>query len=152
MPIGIVRPASEPNQPKSKIRKSRSKFPKQEIIGHGPSGPLYSSAAPAPSPPQLMEQYDAGGSIPLTLDYDINDAPPVHIHLDADKRSRHARRKHAQAHRWSSIVLPSLIRPFMAFKQQKMAQVSSTAVEHPCSCPHVGTLQVVCVFMDCMFR
>lgn len=149
MPTGIVRPASVPNEPKSKKRKSRSKFPKEEIIGHGPSGPLYSSAAPAPSPPQLTQpEYDVGGSIFLTLDYDIDDAPPAHIHLDYDKRSRHA---HAQAHRWSSTVLPSLMRPFMEFKQQKMVRVPPTAVEHQaCSCPRVRTLQVVCVFMDCM--
>jgi hypothetical protein len=139
-------------QPRTKKRKSRAKFPKQETIGRGPSGPLYSSAAPAPSLSQLPE-YDVGGSIPLTLDYDIDNVPPIHIRLESDKLSRHARRKHAQAHRWSSTVLPSLIRPFMAFKRQGVRPTTSTSTGcSPCSCPYVRTLQVVCVFMDCMLQ
>ncbi|KAF9503278.1 hypothetical protein BS47DRAFT_1263883, partial [Hydnum rufescens UP504] len=58
-------------------------------------------------------------------------------------------RKHAQAHRWSSTVLPSLMRPFMAFKRQGVRPTTSTSTGcSPCSCPYVRTLQVVCVFMD----
>ncbi|KAF9506736.1 hypothetical protein BS47DRAFT_1399233 [Hydnum rufescens UP504] len=102
-------------QPRMKKRKSRAKFPKQETIGRGPSRPLYSSAAPAPSLSQLPE-YDVGGSIPLKSDYNIDDVLPIHICLESDKLSRHTHRKHAQAHCWSSTMLPSLIRPFMAFK------------------------------------
>ncbi|KAF9511216.1 hypothetical protein BS47DRAFT_1395351 [Hydnum rufescens UP504] len=100
-------------QPRTKKRKSRAKFPKQETIGRGPSGPLYSSAAPAPSLSQLPE-YDVGGSIPLTLDYDIDDVPPIHIRLESDKLSRHARRKHAQAHRWSSTGVRHVLAPMSA--------------------------------------
>jgi hypothetical protein len=85
-------------QPRTKKWKSQAKFPKQETIGCGPSRPLYLSAAPAPSLSQPPE-YDVGGLIPLTLDYDIGDVPLIHIHLKSDKLSHHAHRKHAQAHR-----------------------------------------------------
>jgi hypothetical protein len=135
-----------------KKQKSWAKFPKQETIGHGPSRPLYMSAAPAPSLSQPPE-YDVGGLIPLTLDYDIDDVPLIHICLESNKLSHHACRKHAQAHCWSSTVLPLLIQPFMAFKWQGVRPTTPTSTGcSPHSCPHVCTLQVVCIFMDCMLQ
>jgi hypothetical protein len=143
-------PADDTNckQLKTKKRKNRAKFPKQEAIGHGPSGPLYSSSAPASTLLQLPE-YNVGGSIPLTLDFDMEDVPPVHIRLDTDKRSRHARRKHAQAHRWNSTVIPSLIHPFMEFKRLRGLAAAASTEHHFCTCPHVRTLRVLCVHMEC---
>jgi hypothetical protein len=51
-----------------------------------------------------------------------------------DRRSRHARRKHAQADRWNKDVLPLLIRPFMKFTRGLLSPPAAGASSPPIIC------------------
>lgn len=85
--------------------------------GHSPLPPFLDSTSPfAPPSPSLFhaERSEYISREHLDVDYLVVD-PSIQIQMSDDKRSRHARRKHAQAHRWNQDVLPLLIRPFMKF-------------------------------------
>ncbi|KAF9505364.1 hypothetical protein BS47DRAFT_1306737 [Hydnum rufescens UP504] len=71
------------------------------------------------------------------------------IHLEPDKLSCHARRKHAQAHQWGNDVLPSLIHPFMSFQREWNAGAQVDLTTDHCLCPeHHRLLKLVCVHME----
>ncbi|KAF9508417.1 hypothetical protein BS47DRAFT_1416606 [Hydnum rufescens UP504] len=92
---------------------------------------------------------------PLNLDYDPYLVPEMHTHYLA-KELRHARRKHAQAARWSQTVLPALIRPFMQWKHEQMLSRQTPSSQRGtdnsmCSCSsHHRPLKVVCVSIEAL--
>ena len=141
----------------SRPRCSRAKFPNAEVVGEAPSGLITSSLkgsdpiSSASSEPVARSTFIE--SHPLNLDFEPEMAPEAHIRLEQDKRSRHARRKYAQARRWGDDVLPSLIRPFMRFQRERNTGdgvgdgVGSTTEICPCLQSH-RLLKIVCVHME----
>jgi Kyakuja-Dileera-Zisupton transposase/CxC1 like cysteine cluster associated with KDZ transposases len=86
----------------------------------------------------------------LNIQYDVSDPPANIIRVIDDRRSRHARRKHAQAYRWNTTVLPALIRPYMKFRrEQRCPRVSEEPSEADCKCgSRHHMLGVICVHME----
>lgn len=155
------------NHPKrrQKNRSGRIKYPKAEVVGQGPSGPLYTERGTSTefsisNTPQSQDVHDDVPSdflaiYPLDLDYDPSLVPEMRMHYVA-KESRHARRKHAQAARWNQTVLPALIKPFMQWKRERtslqQAPTEGESNDKGCSCVgHHRILKVVCVSIECMF-
>ncbi|KAF9516236.1 hypothetical protein BS47DRAFT_1292566 [Hydnum rufescens UP504] len=88
---------------------------------------------------------------PLALQYESVQASPSKIQILKDRRSRHARRKHAQAYRWNNDVLPSLLRPFMKVMQERFSKSASSTPGNPAMCTcgkKLRSLKVLCVSME----
>ncbi|KAF9518960.1 hypothetical protein BS47DRAFT_1388638 [Hydnum rufescens UP504] len=114
-------------------RRNRSKFPTAEVVSVGPSGVIMTESSQIggyPSGPVVWSTFIE--SCPLDIDFEPELAPEVHIHLDQDKCSRHARQKHAQARHWGDEVDP--------------APSLCTCNEKHC------VLRVVCVHMEYLER
>jgi CCR4-NOT transcriptional regulation complex NOT5 subunit len=153
-------PETSQDHAKNKAKRpSRAKYPKAEHIGQGPSGPIYtgirSTSTPTSQTPQevhidVPSKFVA--TYPLNLDYDPYLVPETHTHY-ITKESRHARRKHAQAARWSQTVLPALIRPYMRWKRDQTLQTLTFGGDDIVTCSCAGNhriLKVVCVSIESM--
>ena len=158
-----VTPSSHPassscsHPPKLKQRRSRAKFPAEEVIAHGPSGDITTADLPY-HPPLDVHLDDNNGhptAFPSFISFVPDDTPqPTHasrIHITTDTRSRHARAKEAAAIRWNHVIIPSLIRPFMLFERERLLTQAERTVqpEEPCRCGKKWrVLQVICVYFE----
>jgi hypothetical protein len=109
--------SSHPNLSVQSKKRNCSKFPTAEVVGAGPSGVIMTASNRVKGyPAEPVVRLTFVESLPLDIDFEPELAPEVHIRLDQDKCSLHARCKHAQARHWGDEVLPSLIRPYMSFQ------------------------------------
>lgn len=146
--------ASSSRPPKPKPRRSRAKFPADEILAQGPAGDITTADLPSSPSPDIC--YDDKSSpfssfIPLVLDDTAQPIPASRIRIITDARSRHARAKEAAAIRWNSVVIPSLIRPFMLFERERLLSPAEHSVqtEEPCRCGKKWRdLNIICVYFE----
>lgn len=142
-----------PSSSTSRPKRRRSKYPTVEIIGEEPGGVVTISNPRLSSPagPEPAERSTFVESHHLDIDFEPEMAPERHIYIVQDKRSRHAQRKHAQARRWGDVVLPSLIRPYMAFHRQRNDGNRIESMSDRCTCnQRHRLLNIVCVSMECL--
>jgi hypothetical protein len=115
--------------------------------------------SPSAKSPPVLDPFDSQNTTAsdfVTQEYlDVQYEPmniPVssNIQVIDDRRSRHARRKHAQAYRWNTTVLPSLIRPYMKFQRQRSSlHRPEEPAQSVCRCgSRHYSLGVVCVHME----
>ncbi|KAF9509945.1 hypothetical protein BS47DRAFT_1396464 [Hydnum rufescens UP504] len=69
---------------------------------------------------------------------------PQKIQILKDRRSCHARCKHAQAYRWNNDVLPSLLRPFMKVMQERFSKSARSTGAGTCRASGATVLQKSC--------
>jgi hypothetical protein len=86
----------------------------------------------------------------LNVQYETPPPSANIVRVMDDRRSRHARRKHAQEYRWNTTVLPSIIRPYMKYRrEQRCPPVSEGLSEVVCKCgSRHHALGVICVHME----
>ena len=145
--------SSPPQKPKP--RRSRAKFPVEEVLAQGPSGEITTADFPYHPPPDVHDDNETSSPftsfIPFVPD---NAAQPVRasrIHIVTDTRSRHARAKEAAAIRWNHVIIPSLIQPFMLFERERLLSPAERTVqtEEPCRCGKKWrVLNIICVYFE----
>ncbi|KAF9506331.1 hypothetical protein BS47DRAFT_1399576 [Hydnum rufescens UP504] len=119
------------------------------LTSPSPSLEYLSSSAATPDTPFMRSEYVSWE--PLALQYESVQASPSKIQILKDRRSRHARRKHAQAYRWNNDVLPSLLRPFMKVMRERFSKSASSTPGNPAMCTcgkKLRSLKVLCVSME----
>jgi hypothetical protein len=109
-------------------------------IGHSPESlgvdtpsPGFSDSSTTTSTLPRVDRSEFISREHLNVDYEPGRLSTRICVLD-DRRSRHARRKHAQADRWNKDVLPSLIRPYMKFTQGLLSPLATSANSPPTIC------------------
>jgi hypothetical protein len=140
----------EPSRPAKKPRhtKAPSTLPPQESLAPPPSLEYMVSSVSSPEVPLARSEYVHWRAIDVQYEDQVS---PTKIQIMKDRRSRHARRKHAQADRWNRDVLPSLIRPFMQVTRERFSRSSANTPSPPITCKCGGksrTLVVLCVSME----
>lgn len=144
----------EPSRPAKKPRytKTPSTLPPQSspTKSLAPLSPPLEWTPPASSPTVPLARSEYTNWQHLDVQYEGQNSS-TKIQILEDRRSRHARRKHAQADRWSRDVLPSLIRPFMKVTRERFSKSSTGTPGTPIICRCGGehrTLGVLCVSME----